>query len=215
MNFINTAGELFQSATKMIQPAKLKGAADEVAETTSALAIRPKSVMPEFQNAIVPSNFTRNLDPAVIDVEYTVVDDAANAVVPGARQPQPYRFAKDQGLVNAEYAGTHPSAINNANSNGVVRIPESSITDAVPQTQLAPASTSDWGGKIQRATTDAKNAIVSTGNQLRTYTDEQYEIIAKNLGKTREEAIAFTKEHPEAAVTIALGTGFTTGAVVL
>jgi hypothetical protein len=130
-----------QIVPKMDLPQLRSSAADEVVEATSALAIRPKPLT-EFNNAIVPSNY---IDPNVIDVE--VVDDAAEALVSNARKPQPYRFAKDNGLVNAEYAGTQPNAVSKAGTDGVVRIPESSITDAVPQT---------WGQSLEDAKKWAK-----------------------------------------------------------
>jgi ElaB/YqjD/DUF883 family membrane-anchored ribosome-binding protein len=107
-------------------------------------------------------------------------------------------------LVNAEYAGTQPNAVSKAGTDGVVRIPKSSITDAVPQT---------WGDRIQRAATDAKNNIVSTGNKLRTYTDEQIKAMADASGRTLDEMKAFTTQNPEAAVGIAVSSGVVVGGV--
>ncbi len=208
MNAYNTTMELIQGATKMIQPAKLKGAGEELVEVTSG-AVQPqlkfaeKSVIDLSSSAspFVPS--AHDISSA-IDVDYTVVDDAAEALVSNARKPQPYRFAKDNGLVNAEYAGTQPNAVSKAGTDGVVRIPKSSITDAVPQT---------WGDRIQRAATDAKNNIVSTGNKLRTYTDEQIKAMADASGRTLDEMKAFTTQNPEAAVGIAVSSGVVVGGV--
>lgn len=148
MNMIRTGFETLSQVVPKIDLPKLGGVADGVTGNVSALAIRPKPVMPEFQNALVPSNFTRNIDPDVIDVEVVdLVDDTATNLLSGTRKESTYRFAKDNGLVNAEYAGTQPNAVSKAGTDGVVRIPESSITDAVPQT---------WGQSLEDAKKWAK-----------------------------------------------------------